>query len=142
MGKTTNILDLNNRLTKVEKENVAQNNYNSLQNRPKINSNLLTGNKTSAQLGLADAKDLALHSISADYDFAALTAEEKITWFTNWTDNINFPVLYGSGVLIPCEDPSQKAIIYIAIGGGTGAIYTNVYANGAWGTWKQLQFVS
>ena len=58
MGKTTNILDLNNRLTKVEKENVAQNNYNSLKNRPKINGNLLTGDKTGVQLGLAEAQDI------------------------------------------------------------------------------------
>lgn len=58
MAKTTNILDLNNRLEKVEKENEAQNNYNSLRNRPKINGNLLTGDKTSTQLGLADAQDI------------------------------------------------------------------------------------
>ena len=58
MGKTTNILDLNNRLTKVEKGNVAQNNYNSLKNRPKINGNLLTGDKTGVQLGLAEAQDI------------------------------------------------------------------------------------
>ena len=58
MGKTTNILDLNNRLEKVEKENVPQNNYNSLKNRPKINGNLLTGDKTGAQLGLAEAQDI------------------------------------------------------------------------------------
>lgn len=58
MGKTTNILDLNNRLEKVEKENVPQNNYNSLKNRPKINGNLLTGDKTGAQLGLADIQDI------------------------------------------------------------------------------------
>lgn len=55
---TTNILDLNNRLTKVEKENVAQNNYNSLKNRPKINGNLLTGDKTGTQLGLAEALEV------------------------------------------------------------------------------------
>ena len=70
MGKTTNILDLNNRLEKVEKENVAQNNYNSLKNRPKINSNLLTGDKTSAQLGLANAQDIGdisdLETVASD----------------------------------------------------------------------------
>lgn len=55
---TTNILDLNNRLTKVEKEKVTQNNYNSLKNRPKINGNLLTGDKTGTQLGLAEAQDI------------------------------------------------------------------------------------
>ena len=58
MGKTTNILDLNNRLERVEKENIAQNNYNSLKNRPKINGNLLTGDKTGTQLGLANAQDV------------------------------------------------------------------------------------
>ena len=58
MGKTTNILDLNNRLEKVEKKNVAQNNYNSLKNRPKINGNLLTGDKTGSQLGLAEAQEV------------------------------------------------------------------------------------
>ena len=63
MGKTTNILDLNNRLEKVEKGNVSQNNYNSLKNRPKINGNLLTGDKTGAQLGLAEA--LEVGSLSA-----------------------------------------------------------------------------
>lgn len=69
MGKTTNILDLNNRLEKVEKEKVAQNNYNSLKNRPKINGNLLTGDKTGAQLGLAEAQDIG--------DLSALTTTDK-----------------------------------------------------------------
>ena len=59
MGKTTNILDLNNRLTKVEKENVAQNSYTSLKNKPKINGVTLTGNKSLADIGAAAASDLA-----------------------------------------------------------------------------------
>lgn len=58
MGKTTNILDLNNRLTKVEKENVAQNSYTSLKNKPKINNVTLTGNKSLADIGAAAAADL------------------------------------------------------------------------------------
>ena len=58
MGKTTNILDLNNRLEKVEKENVAQNNYTSLKNKPKINGVTLTGNKSLADIGAAAAADL------------------------------------------------------------------------------------
>ena len=58
MTKTTNILDLNNRLEKVEKENVAQNSYTSLKNKPKINNVTLTGNKSSSDLGLAAAADL------------------------------------------------------------------------------------
>ena len=168
---TTNILDLNNRLTKVEKENVPQNSYTSLKNKPKINGVTLTGNKSLADIGAAAAADLttlagdvgnktqlnttdksstvaainelvsgaSLHNISNDYTFADLTAEQKVTWFTNWTDNINFPILYGSGVIIPGEDPRQKAILYT---GPNGEIYTNIYKNGVWGTWKQLQFVS
>lgn len=165
---TINILDLNNRLTKVEQVNVSQENYNSLKNRPKINGNLLTGDKTSAQLGLAGAADLgaltdltttaktnavaainevvnllSLHDIGVDYTFADLTAEENITWFTNWTDSVNFPAQYGSGVLIPSKDPSQKAIIYIAIGSTSiGEVFTNVYKNNAWGTWNQVTFNS
>lgn len=55
---TTNILDLNNRLTKVEKENVAQNSYTSLKNKPKINGVTLTGNKSLADIGAAAAADL------------------------------------------------------------------------------------
>lgn len=58
MAKTTNILDLNNRLEKVEKENVAQNSYTSLKNKPKINSVTLTGNKSLADIGAAAAADL------------------------------------------------------------------------------------
>lgn len=58
MGKTTNILDLNNRLTKVEKENVTQNSYTSLKNKPKINNVTLTGNKSLADIGAAAAADL------------------------------------------------------------------------------------
>jgi hypothetical protein len=82
-----------------------------------------------------------LRDIDNNYTFADLTAETNITWFTNWIDNVNFPVIYGSGVLIPAKDPSQKAIIYIGIGSGSnGEIYTNIYKNGAWGTWKQLSF--
>lgn len=58
MAKTTNILDLNNRLEKVEKENVAQNSYTSLKNKPKINNVTLTGNKSLADIGVAAAADL------------------------------------------------------------------------------------
>ena len=54
---TTNILDLNNRLTKVEKD-VAPNSYTSLKNKPKINSVTLTGNKSLADIGAAAASDL------------------------------------------------------------------------------------
>lgn len=80
---TTNILDLNNRLTKVEKENVAQNNYNSLKNRPKINGNLLTGDKTGAQLGLAESQDIA------DINTAIGNMSDLSTTATNLVGAIN-----------------------------------------------------
>jgi hypothetical protein len=54
---TTNILDLNNRLEKVEK-NVAPNSYTSLKNKPKINNVTLTGNKSLADIGAAAAADM------------------------------------------------------------------------------------
>lgn len=58
MGKTTNILDLNNRIEKLENENVAQNSYTSLKNKPKINNVTLTGNKSLADIGAASDADL------------------------------------------------------------------------------------
>lgn len=76
---TTNILDLNNRLTKVEKENVAQNNYNSLQNRPKINGNLLTGNKTGAQLGLVSSEEMTPSSSNVTINSAYNAGAWNIT---------------------------------------------------------------
>ena len=82
MGKTTNILDLNNRLTKVEKENVPQNNYNSLKNRPKINGNLLTGDKTGAQLGLAEAQDIG------DLSSATTTDKSNVVAMVNELNSI------------------------------------------------------
>lgn len=54
---TTNILDLNNRLTKVEKD-VAPNSYTSLKNKPKINNVTLTGNKSLADIGASAAADV------------------------------------------------------------------------------------
>ena len=66
MGKTTNILDLNNRLTKVEKGNIAQNSYTSLKNKPKINGVTLTGNKSLADIGAAAADDTNYVEVVAD----------------------------------------------------------------------------
>lgn len=101
-------------------------------------SSLTTTDKSSAVAGINElVSSASLHSINNNYTFADLTAEQKVTWFTNWTDNVNFPVLYGSGVLIPSEDPSQKGIIYVVIGAnGNGEVYTNAYRNGAWGKWN------
>ena len=80
---TTNILDLNNILTKVEKGNVAQNSYTSLKNKPKINSHILTGDKTSSDLGLADAGDIT------DINTAIGDMSDLGTTATNLVDAIN-----------------------------------------------------
>lgn len=125
MGKTTNILDLNNRLSKVEKENAAQNNYNSLKNRPKINGNLLTGDKTSTQLGLADAQDIdnlvdAISELSKNYEGVDLTVKfaneisnysDEWVWIQSRLDNHNVRDLH-VGDYIP---------INIAANGGIAA---------------------
>lgn len=101
-------------------------------------SNLTTTDKSSAVAAINElVSGASLHDIGNDYTFADLTAEQKVTWFTNWTDNVNFPVLYGSEVLIPSKDPSQKGIIYVIIGAdGNGEVYTNAYKNGTWGKWN------
>lgn len=101
-------------------------------------SNLTTTDKSSAVAAINEVvSGASLHDIGNDYTFADLTAEQKVTWFTNWTDTVNFPALYGSGVLIPSKDPSQKGIIYVIIGAdGNGEVYTNAYKNGAWGKWN------
>ena len=65
---TTNILDLNNRLTKVEK-NVAPNSYTSLKNKPKINGVTLTGNKSLADIGAAAADDCPVPDSKGCYAF-------------------------------------------------------------------------
>lgn len=99
MGKTTNILDLNNRLEKVEKENVAQNNYNSLKNRPKINGNLLTGDKTGTQLGLANAQDIGNLSDlnTTDKSSAVVAINEVDGGLTDLKNDILFGELPSNG---------------------------------------------
>ena len=61
--------------------------------------------------GIGD-KLLGDKQINDSYTFQNLIAESVITFFTNWTDNTNFPQIYGSGVLIPCLDDNAKVILY------------------------------
>lgn len=136
MGKTTNILDLNNRLTKVEKENVAQNSYTSLKNKPKINSVTLTGNKTLADIGAAAAADVgslsalttidksscvgAINEVNSNYEGVDLTVKfaneianhsNEWAWIQSRLDNHNVRDLH-VGDYIP---------INIAANGGIAA---------------------
>lgn len=99
MAKTTNILDLNNRLEKVEKENVAQNSYTSLKNKPKINGVTLTGNKSLADIGAAAAADLT--TLAGDVgDKTQLNTTDKsstvaaINEVNTKVDNITSKIIY------------------------------------------------
>ena len=53
-------------------------NYNDLSNRPKINGNLLTGNKTSAQLGIVDLTQLEVAASAQEIE-AGQTAEASVS---------------------------------------------------------------
>lgn len=82
---TTNILDLNNRLAKVEKENVAQNSYTSLKNKPKINGVTLTGNKSLADIGAAAAADLGeLTDLTTTDKSSVVAAINEVSEDTGW----------------------------------------------------------
>ena len=92
---TTNILDLNNRLEKVEKENVAQNSYTSLKNKPKINGHILTGDKSNSDLGLAAASDITdINNAINELNTVATTSITELsasgltlTWLDNSPDS-------------------------------------------------------
>lgn len=89
---TTNILDLNNRLTKVEKENVAQNSYTSFKNKPKINSVTLSGNKSLADIGAAAAADLTtLAGVINALNSRVMTSGNS------YVQSVNFPCKSGYG---------------------------------------------
>lgn len=102
---------------------------------------LLSPISASNKIAMSDAY-MANHDIGADYTIDDLASENHVTWFTNWSDSTNFPQIYGSGVLIPGKDTTQKAVIYICIGANGGDVYTNSYINNAWGSWRKLQFTS
>lgn len=57
-------------------------NYNDLSNKPQINGNTLSGNKTSAQLGLASTSDIptTLAELSDDSTHRTVTDTEKVAW--------------------------------------------------------------
>lgn len=76
-----------------------------------ISKSVKTLEDTIEHSGIGD-KLLGGKQINDSYTFQNLIAESVITFFTNWTDNTNFPQIYGSGVLIPCLDNNAKVILY------------------------------
>ena len=62
-------------------------------------------------------RNLENRQINDDFTFNDLVKQTSVTFFTNWTDNTNFPQIYGSGVLIPCYDGGTKIIFYADVMG-------------------------
>ena len=91
---TTNILDLNNRLTKVEQD-LAPNSYTSLKNKPKINGVTLTGNKSLSDIGAATAADLTvlagvvneLNNVASELIAALSLSGLTLSWLDNQDDS-------------------------------------------------------
>lgn len=75
-------LDDNGELTATGGGSGGTTNYNDLSNKPQINGNTLSGNKTSAQLGLASASDIptTLADLSGDSTHRTVSDTEKAAW--------------------------------------------------------------
>lgn len=75
-------LDENGELTATGGGTGGTTNYNDLSNKPQINGNTLSGNKTGAQLGLASASDIptTLAELTDDATHRVVTDTEKATW--------------------------------------------------------------
>ncbi len=75
-------LDDNGELTATGGGSGGTTNYNDLSNKPQINGNTLSGNKTGAQLGLASASDIptTLAELTDDATHRVVTDTEKATW--------------------------------------------------------------
>lgn len=47
-----------------------------------------------------------------------------VVFFSNWTGEPCFPENFGSGIIIPCADVTNKRLLYI---GQSGRIYTGFF---------------
>lgn len=74
------------------------------------------------------------HEIGRTLTFDELLSKETVTFFTNWTDGINFPGIYGSGIMIPGLDNTWKYIIYL----GNGAASFGLWRSGSGIKWTSL----
>jgi len=147
MGKTTNILDLNNRLTKIEKENVAQNSYTSLKNKPKINNVTLTGNKTLADIGAAAAADVGdiKGRSGLSINFADLIEYGNGIFSISTTDDTDAPDSNGNSyyVLQSSFYSDNSYVIQIAINSWPTdfKVYLRKRTSGTWSNWKSIEFI-
>lgn len=58
---------------------------------------------------------------ASKWDNIAKSTSLPLTFFTNWSNTTELPVLYGSGVIIPGLDGTVKFIIYVGSTGGATA---------------------
>ena len=108
---TTNILDLNNRLAMVEKENVPQNSYTSLKNKPKINSHILTGDKSSSDLGLANAGDITdINTAIGNMSDLGTTAKDLVGAINEINDGLS-NLKSGNVKAYPIINPNNYAAV-------------------------------
>lgn len=82
IGVGLNLDDATGELTATGGGTGGTTNYNDLSNKPQINSVTLSGNKSSADLGLADASDIptALSDLTDDAIHRTVTDTEKAAW--------------------------------------------------------------
>ena len=74
------------------------------------------------------------HEIGSTLTFNELLSKETVTFFTNWTDGVNFPGIYGSGLMIPGLDNAWKYIIYL----GNGSASFGLWRSGSGIKWTKL----
>lgn len=54
-----------------------------------------------------------------------LFSRDTVTFFTNWVDYTDFPLRYGSGILMPTVGENIKTVLYI--GGLSGGLTPTLY---------------
>lgn len=86
--------------------------------------------------GINDER-LSSFSIGSTLSVEELLGRPTVTFFTNWLDTVNFPEIYGSGILIPGLDVSNKFLIYISSNSIIYAGFARTTAGGI--SWKRVQ---
>ena len=84
---------------------------------------------------------LSSHSIGDNgYTFADLESSMYNTWFTNWSDDTNFPDIYGSGIFIVGKDSMTATLLYFVV--STGKMYKRlrkrVNDQPVWSDWELI----
>lgn len=62
--------------------------------------------------------------INDNFTFDDLVEKQTVTFFTNWTDSVNFPIQYASGVMIPAKDSRNRYMLYM----GSNGFYYGYYS--------------